>query len=269
MKLDLPPTAYTSIAVAVAIPIVFGFFKATGFFSRTQRIHKTLSLKQLAAKYQAWEAFSIIPFFAFTAGGAYLCFRGLKALSTIPQPPQSPETLFLSAPDAAWWIPSLFIGIIFSAIPVVLLMKLILGARYAEFECYSDMKVGFNTNRAFGFIGVVILGLSIMLSVALFSFYWKFDKDGFAMNPFWDLKETRYAYSDIKELRLIAKFRAPNGNLKNSPYYEIVTKDGRHWSSKTGPSDDMVVLKPLFETLTRRSGVRVVRYDLSPDDSAR
>lgn len=267
MKFDIPPSAYTSIAVAISLPIIFGFFKASGFFSRTKRVHKTLSLQQLTPKYRAWEAFSIVPFFVFASAGTYLSYLGLKTLAKILHPTPSPDVVFLSSPDIAWWIPSLFIGIIFSVFPIILLFKLILGNRYDEFECYSDMKAGFNTNRAFGFVGVVIVGLSLALSVGLFDFYWRFEKDEFAINPFFKLKEIRYSYSEIKELRLISKFRAPNGSLNNSPYYEIVTKTGERWNSKRGPSDDMAVLKPLFETLAQKSGLRVMRYELSPDDT--
>lgn len=265
---DIPPSAYSAIAVAIALPIIMGFFKATRFFSRNQKVHATLSFAQLTQTYGKWDILIGVPFFGFIAISTYLFFHGFNALARTMTPNVSSDTIYLTATPVFWLIPAFFLGIVAAALPSMLFLKLVLGNRYHEFECYSDMKAGFNTNRAFAFFGVIIVGLCAIGIYAGLHFYWRFDKDGFVISPFTELKEYRYGYSDIRELRHVAKVRAPNGDIKHKPYYEIITHDGECWSSRWAPNDDAKLINRLFETVRQRSRLPIKRYDFAPETPA-
>lgn len=174
--------------------------------------------------------------------------------------------MFSVAPDAAYWaLPSIFLGIITSAVPLTAMYKLLLRDRYGEYDHYCSTRVGFSTNR----VGAVLATLVIVGAGAFLLFGVRsrvdFLGDSISIRRFGH-EQTVYPYSSIRSIYSASHVRAPNGKIVHRPHYIIVFDGGDRWSTRDGLRDPKLHTDSvLVRYVATRSNRPVEQVRLAPD----
>lgn len=189
------------------------------------------TLEELKTRYQRWE----------------ICFAVLYLLLIVP----ATAAVYLPLYGLSWWraqqmavsddtlvyyttwpllLPAMFLGFVVAYLPVILLQRLILRERSAEYDRYVELKSRYDINRVSRFL---IPGLSVIFVVgvlALLGDYVVAASDKLVVNPFLGFQHT-YAYSDITSIETAPRMIAPNGELVERRTYVVRFKDGRTFDS--------------------------------------
>ena len=164
-----------------------------------------------------------------------------------------------------WLVPGLLLGLGTSIVPVLLLFRLILGKRYAEFMRYADRAMRYDQRKLLP--AALILVAVLVFPIILFGLnaYTRFAEDQIVVNRLFSLNESQYSYDDIEQLAHFAKFKAPNGNIVDKPYFMITFENGDTWSTRNrlsihSPESDA----HLFDFLSRKTGLPIEDLQLAP-----
>jgi hypothetical protein len=248
---ELSPGAVGGIAAAVLVPIVMRWL-ARAFPYQAPHVSADLSREELARRYARWESFLWAGLFLGLARLAYASFRD--------------DSFFLPPTMAFWFLPAIFLGILTGGALTHLLYARLLGDRYAEYTLYANLRAGFDTWR----VGRVLAAGMILLSAVAVPMgldcYTRFTDEAVHVNTFFSLGERRDPYADATEIRRIATFRAPNGNVIARPYFVLIFQDGSRWSSRDGLHDDDAKRdQAILAFVSRRSGKPVSEYEIAPE----
>jgi hypothetical protein len=208
--------------------------------------------------YRRWEAWELLPFFAFAPFLGFAWYLALKGAADLLHEHlhMTLGTRFLIQPiSIVWWLPALFLGIVSSSVPVTWLYRLLLRDRYRRFERACDERVGFDGRLVTVWMAAVFaVGSSVWFVVGVRTFA-RFDGVGVEMRRPLSLRSTFHSYASIKAIEHRATFVAPNGNVVNRPYHIIVFDDGSSWSTNGGLRDPVPELDArIVEMVSRESG---------------
>jgi hypothetical protein len=222
------------------------------------------SLEDLRSEYLGWyilaSALYLVLWAVATAALAWLPIR-LSHWRYSLMPPAS----FEYTPGAFWIGPALFLGLGAAIFPLVFVLKALLRDRLAEFIHYADRMVRYDQRKAspwaFGLIAIVVFPL---VFIGLDT-YTRFMSDHVVNNPMSKVSERIYAYDEIERLAHVARFRAPNGNIIDEPYYLIVFGGGDRWSTR----NQMSIRSPgfdgqVFEFLSEKTGLPIDQLEFAP-----
>ena len=219
--------------------------------------------EELIRKFLKWEQLSLLPLFIFSALLAIawkrllIFFAGLSYASL-----GDSVFLFTPSPDY-WWLPSMFLGIITAIIPLTLLFKFLLGGDYDLYVVYGNLRVGFDSVRMVRLIAIIVGPVALVFSLLAMNCYTKFSEDGIAINRFLSVGEIRYSYSRISAIKSVRYFKAPNGDIKERPYFAIEFNDGENWTTGDGLRDpDPDLDRRLIEFVYGRSGKRPLEVEM-------
>ena len=192
------------------------------------------SLEELKREYTKWELFAILPFFVCVAALMYFwygLFRDMADWFAHGLPPCH----YLFMPCWAFWaLPALFLGIITSALPVILLYKALLRERYAEYIHYTNLKAGFDGLKVFAWISAPIVVLAVAAVVIGINTYTQFKDDAIVIKRPVAWRPVAYPYGRVAAVAEVARLVAPNGNLVDRTHYVIRFDDGTSWTSEDG-----------------------------------
>jgi hypothetical protein len=189
----------------------------------------------LKSKYAKWDmpmslsTLIAVPLLTWVAHFAFISLQ-----ETILSPLRSTMAHVITPDPFFFWIPALFVGIICSAAPFFLLLRLVLGDKAPEYRLYSNMKLGFDSLKIL-FIFGGLLGMASLVFGALGAHsYLGLGQNEIVVSKLSTLKERKYVYSDIEAIKFIPHH---NANRKEKPDWKetvIEFKDGFSWSSEKG-----------------------------------
>ncbi len=191
--------------------------------------------ESLVQRYR-WVDAAFLPVFFVSAGLLTLFWSWLLNLLGEWRLSQLPPSVYLITPEPYWvfWmLPGLFLGIITSAVPMTLAMRLVLGKqRYAEYLLASQLRTRFDFRKAtyLFFIGTgLLVGVVVVLGL---DWYTRFGEKEIAVNRLLGFGETVYSYNDVTGLVEATHLKAPNGNIVERTRWFILFKDGDRWCNE-------------------------------------
>ena len=222
-----------SWVVPVAVAVAFALFRWL-VPAKVDTSAITLSRDELQRRYRKWEVGSLVPLFGFAALFGYGWFLLLRTVASLLLPSRSVGVYVLVPEDAYWALPALFLGIVCSVFPMVWIYKKLLGERYAEYEAYGQLRVGFNAWAVFRVLAIAVPLAAAAFVVAGINYTTVFDERGVTTKTLWGSDDGFHAYSAITSIRKQNTFIAPNGNVVHRPHYVIVFTDGTQWTTRDG-----------------------------------
>jgi hypothetical protein len=147
---------------------------------------------------------------------------------------------FVALPSDIFWMLPAFFGGLFSAILLVNQhSKRKLGARYREFEMYTNMQHRqqlsflhqFDLKIVEACVGTVwILATGSLIAYGL-NAHTRFTEQAIIIKQGWNLFNKEYGYDRVRVVAAVKKFTAPSGKIRESPHYAILFDDGTSWST--------------------------------------
>lgn len=208
--------------------------------------------------YHRWEMGSLVPLLLAASASSYLWFRMLRLLAVFAERPVE-KTRYLILPDpGSWGVPAIFLGIITSAVPLVLLYRFLLGERYVRYIRACNERFGFDGWRVFRFMAILIVVLAAIWTVLAARSFTRFDEDEIILSQPLTAKVTHYTYAQIRAIEHRATFQAPSGAIIAQPNYVIHFDDGDTWSTRTlfrtpDPTND----ESLIQFVAEQSGRQI------------
>jgi hypothetical protein len=248
------------LAAAVAVPVVFALLRRAVPAGTPPAGLPPLDV--LRDRYARWEAASLVPIFGFTALLTFVFDRLFLTLAAAVLPRAGAGELLLLPDRFLWALPALFLAIPASAIPTMLLYRKLLGDRYPEYAAYGQVKAGFDVARVSRvlFVGAGLLSGALLL-LGL-DHYTRFGRDAVTINGFFGLGPVTHGYADVRAVRLVARFQAPNGNIVERPHLVLEFRDGSRWSTRNnGRPKNRAEDQAIAALVAARSGVPIEQVD--------
>ena len=83
-------------------------------------------------------------------------------------------------------------------------------------------------------MGYFLIPICVAFAFLSFDSYARVTSSSFIVNRFFSFGEVEYTFDKIRRIELTKSFKAPNGNIKRTPYYSIEFVDNTsydfHWS---------------------------------------
>jgi hypothetical protein len=180
-----------------------------------------------------------------------------------------PPAVFLFKPfhyGLVFAVPGLFLGILSSILPVLLLGRLLLGRRYIDYLYWEEARVGLAGNSIEpllrGLSGLALLTgvIAAVFTLLVMNWYARFTEDEIAIKRLIGFGEEVHPYSQVEQMVLTSHKNQKEGEVAQENLH-IRFADGRTWST-----DQTFFLPPpgserdrLLEFLTRKTGKPVTR----------
>lgn len=152
-----------------------------------------------------------------------------------------------------WILPSLMLGIVTPAYPLLFVCRMALGKRFESFMTFFDGRSKVNIRRLLPWASGTIIILNILAYPYGQQYYIAFETDGIRWNPFTTTTEHHYGYDQISEL-----VRHYTGTGNDEAFYTIEFVDGKVWSTRSlMTSDYSNAYSNLFGYLESKTGLRM------------
>ncbi len=252
--------------VASGVRLAFGLF---------QKIYPTKDLSSTSAeeiaalgkRYAKWQIIILPFFFVFIAATGLAWFCLFCFVGRIAAGSHEPSRLVLVPGPIFWALPSMFLGIISSAVPTHYLMKAMLGERrYEEYTLWCDLQAGFDGWKAFRVLSFLVVCAS-GLAVAAGLFTWiVFRDDRIEVKRPWSWNAYSYPYGRVTAVARVNRFRAPNGNMVSRSHQVIRFDDGWIWNTdEIIDRRDEKREEAIAALVSERSGRPIQHIDLIDD----
>ncbi len=256
--------------VVAGIGVFIMFLIVVIFYKPPSLTKMEYSREELRAIYGQWEMYSLFVILVslFVLGGIWY----LLILHFVPWYIDNlgPSVYVITTPYDFWMVPALFLGIISSPLPLILVLRYNLRERYKDFTRYRDSGRGRITQKILEVSYVVICGMIILLTIFAIDDYTRFTEDEIVIDYFWGLEELRYSYSEVQTIRFDVKHsKTPSGEIRKKPYFVIEFKDGNTWTTweyGLGEKDPEVETK-IIKFVSERSGKSVQQTELNTEDT--
>lgn len=207
----------------------------------------------LAAKYGKWDIYALPLFFISAPAVGYISWLAMVKISDFRYSlmPQS-NYMFLPLP-ISWGIIAIFVGIIGSAVPMYLIIRLLLGDKYPEYQKFNALKSSGNTNKTFYiFFGIFTL-LCIIASTLMLDYYTVAYPNKLVINELWGIGEKQYSYANVTSI-LSSKQSEESDRL----VYVVKFVDGYELSTSWDTNDrDPVQINGFMEYVAEQSGIEI------------
>ena len=211
--------------------------------------------EELRRKFLKWEQIYLIPFFIFSALFAIAWERLLSFFARLSYASLGASVFMYTPSPDFWWIPAIFLGILTATIPLTLLYKLVLGSDYEQYVIYSNLRVGFDSQKVVRLMAMIVGPVALIFSLLAMNCYTKFSGGEVTINRFLGVGEIIYPYSRISAIKSVSYFVAPNGDFKYRPYFSIEFDDGKRWTTGDGLHDpDPETDRRLIEFVSGKCG---------------
>lgn len=205
--------------------------------------------KEFAASYRVWFTLYMIMVLAFAA----LWLWGLREAWEQQYLKPRSSSYYFHMEWTFWILPSLLLGIVTPAYPLLLLYRTLLGERFEKFMQYLDGRSKVNLRHLLPWTtGLVLIGNILAYPYAQ-NYFIAFETDVIRWNRFTTTKEQQYGFDQVVEL---IKYSSRTSSLDT--YYMIEFDDGHIWSSRSlmtaGYLDQHA---NLFRFLEQKTGLRM------------
>jgi hypothetical protein len=239
-------------------------------WERTDPLAGGRSLEALKRDYRGYDILATPLFFLLVPALVFVWADVFQALGTWAAPDPGPEGRLLGPSFWAWFLPALFAAIVSGGWICFLLLRLVLGARFAEYLFYSSKLTGFDVLLVFKAMSLVFAVL-VTFAVALFSSaYTAFLDDRIVVKGVF-AEPRSYAYGELVAIRAVAGRPQPADKKTEARpgHFEMLFRDGSLWRSTDGLRDSSPRCDYLALALAaERAGLRIAGPDiLSADHS--
>lgn len=209
--------------------------------------------------YWRWEAASILPIILFATLLTYACYLALRGASHLFVK-STPGTRYLVETIPIFWLlPAFFLGVLWSAVPMVWIYRRLLGDRFPRYERACNERAGFDGRRALVWLGALITAAAAASFVAGVTSFARFHEDGVEISRPLALRSKYYPYSRVQAIEHRATIRPPNALIIKRPHHVILFDDGTSWSTRDGLRDPVPdVDARIAELVSQRSGQPIV-----------
>jgi hypothetical protein len=229
--MELASGAIGAAAAAIGVPIVFALLGKAKWLRHTPAAGKDFG--RLMSEYARWERWAPLPFFFFVAVIGLVLWKSFMLLAGLQAARLGPSEFLVYEPSLALALPSMFLAILLSAVPMHFLYLRMLGAeRYAEYIEYGNQRFGIDTWKLLRYMAYVAVPLCVISAFLLLDSYVRVTESKIGVNSFFGVGEKEYAYDEVAHLRLVKSFKAPKGNIVRKPYFVIGFSDGAEYSFK-------------------------------------
>jgi hypothetical protein len=220
----------------------------------------------MKCRYAKWERFEYLAALVLIAVFTWVIGQCLIDWQTSILPPVGKDEFRQAIPAECWYCVAFCLAIVCAALPMHTLYAILLGERYKEYRRYGNLKIGYDAARAFRWIAAVIVLTSAALIGLGMDCYAVLDSRKLTTNGFLSFEAREHPYSDLRELRQVAKARGSKGGIIERPYVELQFNDGFLWSSRVLESrtDDPKLVERMLQFVSDHSGSAIVHYDFSP-----
>jgi hypothetical protein len=252
--------------VAATLPIVLGLIAKVMPYREEPSALSDVPLEELARRYAKWELFATLPLVLFTALFGFLYYYLFRSVRDALLPEVGPGQILLLPPPPVLMIPAGFLGLMSSAAPTHGLLSYLLNDRYAEYTHYCNKKAGFDSWRVLRWMSVGSVVTCLFTMPPMFDWYVLCTDEGIDSNEYLSIGTRHHDFAALREVRRIAKFKAPNGKILDKPYFQLVFQDGYVWSSRDAcVAPDLAGNEAVAQFAAKQGGKPITPYEFAPD----
>jgi len=214
------------LTAAICVPIAFALLRRLKAYNRLEK--SGLSIEELRARYGRWDLISRIIGIPLMFSLAYVCWILLCWIEAIRASFLGPANFVLTPIPIFFGIPSLFAGILLTAVTYKLIFSSILGSDgYMRLIQYQSLKQKINSAKVLRHMTFVLVPAIVVSVVLGFQTYAVATDWNLVFHPYFSIMERTYGWNEIYKVALVKSFRAPNGNLRRDrPFYSVHMTDG-------------------------------------------
>jgi len=227
--MNLPAYAAGGIAAAIALPLLLIVFRAM----KCLKVDEGSIPAVTKDSYRTLTGIVILLQFPFLAVFGFAVALALnmcaKALITGGR-----DAVFVIRPEIMTWVCfGFFLGLCLAQMILLLLTKWYLGEeRFAGFVYAYNLRYGFHALRVVKILYVSIIIVALLFLPLCLDAYAIFRPTEVVESPLFGLGARHHAYSNVVEVSLIIKHKAPGGNIVDRPHYEASFADRYVWCSE-------------------------------------
>ena len=180
---------------------------------------KGVTAAQLRPQFKGWEARVLVLFLVFSPVAIWICNQGFRAVFRLPARPGN-ALFHVTADPAFFLLPALFVGLVLVALPVMGVVRLALGERFADYLLYGNLLVGFDTVKVWLWLSALLTAAALVAAGGASAMHFTIYGDRIEIRHFGALRDTIVPYSEVSALE---QHGSGNVTLKFS--------NGTSWSS--------------------------------------
>ena len=169
--------------------------------------------------------------------------------------------LIVTAENAYWAIPSIFLSIISTPLPLDVISRIVLRSKYDDYMNCSSANFNYDEMKVIKIISYIVATLCLSFILLGIGYYTKFTEDGIYRNDYLSFSEVKYNYSDIDLIIKVLERKDSDGYYYKKPYYVITFKDGYVFSLIYKSIDTITFEKKYLNTISELSGKNVIIED--------
>lgn len=259
--MDILPIIIGAISASIFVPLFMWSMKKIDSLRHAPASHKTF--EQLKLEYSKWELFGSLFFILFCVIIGFSTWGVLQYLYTVTISKFEPSIFLITQPTVSWALPSIFLAIFISAIPMHFLLLWLLGEeRYSEYTEYGNQKFQVNSWKLVRYMAYIMVPICILFTTMAFNNYVRVNNEYFIVNEFFSFSEKKYKFDEVKNIELVKSFKAPNGDVVRNPYYVIYFNDDNYYNfHKTLQDLDLSQQKDICDYLVEQIGLDIKIID--------
>lgn len=227
--MELSSGAIGAISAAIGVPIAFALLRKIKTLRHVP--DTTKDFEQLKKEYGKWEKLAPWALIFFAAAIGLALWKSLMLLAELQAFRLGHSEFLIYQPSIALALPSLFLAIFLSGIPVHFLYSRLLGPdRYAEYTEYGNQKFGVNSWKLLRYMAYVAVPVCVIFTFLTLDSYVRVTESRIGVNSFFGVGEREYTFKEVEFLKLVKSFKAPNGNIVYKPHFIIGFADGSEFN---------------------------------------
>ena len=124
-----------------------------------------VTLTDLKPQFAGWDTRVVFILFVCAPFTVWACKAALVFCFPLPSP-ASGALVHLTIDPMFFLLPGLFLGLIVAALPVMVVVRLLLGKRFSDYLLYGNLLVGFDTMKVWFALAVVLALAAVALAAA-------------------------------------------------------------------------------------------------------
>ncbi len=250
------PAFLGAAAAAVGVPLVLALFAR--LFPTKPSPASGRSAEYLTKEYAKWERRAGFLYLAIAVPLGLLWWVLLIHLGSWVDRRLPEAEYTMTVGGLYWMLPAMALALVSAARPADLLLRRVLGDRYAEFMEYQTVKYRFDAARVNRLVfGGCALGCAVFIFLG-FDFYVLVQSDRLIVNGYFSLAERVRPFDTITDIKTAPKLIAPNGNTVHRREFVITFRSPDTWSTNYLPDRFPNERKPeVVEYISRVSGVPI------------
>lgn len=250
------PAFLGAAAAAVGVPLVLALFAR--LFPTKPAPASGRSAEYLTREYTKWERRAGFLYLAIAVPFGLLWWVLLIHLGSWVDQRLPAAEYTMTVGRLYWMLPAMALALVSAARPTELLLRRVLGVRYAEFMEYQSVKYRFDAIRVNRLVfGGCVLGCAVFIFLG-FDFHVLVQSDRLIVNGYFSVVERVRPFDTIAEIKTARKLIALNGNTVHRREYVMTFRSGGTWSTNYLPDGFPGERKPqVMEYISRASGVPI------------